>query len=148
MKEAINITSENAVLGAVIVRLREEHIPPMLQKDLAKQLELTDTAWSRVEKGETELSAAQLRKISNFFGVSADHIFDLAEMVYRELMVKGIGVKSQAEMKGISKSLGPGALAAISASGFIPVFGPVLGGIVSATLAFHHFKNMKHKEQS
>lgn len=46
------------------------------QKDMARYLDCTVVTYQRYESGEREPSIAQLRQLSDFFGVSIDRLLD------------------------------------------------------------------------
>lgn len=150
-EKILNVTTDNAVIGAVIAQLREMRKPPMRQFELADLMGLTAPSWSRVEKGETPLSAAQMRALSKIFGITSDRIFELAEKATELLRGKGISVESQGFLKSLAKSettnnLSGSALAGLAASGVIPIFGPVLLGIIGSVMAYNNIKK-QDKEQ-
>ena len=144
-----NVTTDNAILGAVISLLREQHAPPMQQQELAAKMGLSASAWSRVEKGDTELSAAQIWMLSKLFIISSDRIFEMADQIKEDLKRKGVAVQPQSAWKELSKSksitASGTAIAGLAASGLIPVFGPVLFGIVSGIMASRKIRKNDEK---
>ena len=48
----------------------------LTQKEMAKFLECTQVTYFRYENGEREPTIAQLKKLSDFFGVSIDRLLD------------------------------------------------------------------------
>lgn len=147
-EKIVNVTTDLAVFGAVIAKLREMHEPPILQLELAKLIGLSPSAWSRVEKGETALSAAQLRVLSRIFSISTDEIFELVEEAEAGLQEKGVELKSFDFLKGVAKSastngLSGSTLAGLAAVGMIPIFGAALSGIVGGIVSYKSLKNKK-----
>jgi transcriptional regulator with XRE-family HTH domain len=63
---------EPAALGAEIVRLRRE--AGLDQRDLARQLNVHESAISRLEKGQRGLGVEELYRLAELFGVTADAI--------------------------------------------------------------------------
>lgn len=61
--------------GDKIKRIRE--IKGLTQEDVAKKLNLTHQAYSRMERGETNISAERIVKIAEVLDVSVDDIFKL-----------------------------------------------------------------------
>ncbi|NMM21659.1 MAG: helix-turn-helix transcriptional regulator [Rhodoferax sp.] len=148
-----NVTTDNAIIGVVIIQLREMYKPPMRQQDLAEKMGLTPSAWSRVEKGDTELSAPQVRMLSRIFESTTDRIFEMAEQIREELQGKGVVIQPQSVVKQLGKAnttnvLSGATMAGLAASGIIPIFGPVLFGIVGGIMAHrrHSQQNKENKE--
>ena len=46
----------------------------LLQKDLAKLLNTTQQHYSRIENGDTEITADRVCKLADFYNTSADYI--------------------------------------------------------------------------
>ncbi|XZG69878.1 helix-turn-helix domain-containing protein [Chitinibacteraceae bacterium HSL-7] len=84
------ITTHPAILGAVLTTLRTRGC--FTQTDLAQQLELTASTWSRIEKGESSLSVEQLRKAAGVLGTTPAQILMLADSATAQLIDKGITV--------------------------------------------------------
>lgn len=55
--------------------LREDK--DLLQKDIAKIINTTQQHYSRIEKGETEITADRVIKLALFYNTSADYILGL-----------------------------------------------------------------------
>lgn len=154
-EQVINITNDQAVMGAVIAQIRESY--GMQKQELAEKMELSPSAWSRVEKGETTLTAFQLRRITEIFGVSSDRIFELAKDAEEGLRAKGVAVESSDNFNsktGWRKGGGAGldiatasslaaseagvvsAAAGVAALGsvIVPILGSLLGGLVGGII--------------
>lgn len=56
--------------------LREDH--DLLQIEVAKLLNLSQQQYSKLERGVTDITGAQLIKLSAFYGVTADFILGTA----------------------------------------------------------------------
>lgn len=152
MNEFKNITTDLAVLGAVIAKIREMQVPPMQKMKLAELMEISPSAWSRVEKGETSLTATQLRALSKIFSISSDEIFKLVDEAEVGLRKKGVDIKSSDFVKQAAKSattngLSGTALAGLTASGMMPIFGTLLFGVVGGIVATGIVGYQKLKEQ-
>lgn len=133
------VTTENAILGAVLAKLREDRHPPMRQQEVAAALEVSASAWSRVEKGDSELSAPQLWRLTSILGVSADHVFELADRLKLSLIERGIEVKPQSVWREIGAGKAAvssaAAIGALAQHGLIPLVGPALVGLAASLLA-------------
>ena len=51
----------------------------MMQKEVAAQLGIRQTVYSRYERGENDMKPFQLIELCNFYRVSADYLLDLPE---------------------------------------------------------------------
>lgn len=137
--QLITVTTDNAILGAVVAKLREDRDPPMRQQELADALGVSASAWSRVEKGDSELSAPQLWRLTYLLGVSADHVFELANHLKAELTKRGIEIKPQSVWREIGATKAAvsssASIAGLAQHGLIPLVGPALIGLASALWA-------------
>src|SRR5690606_16541434 len=92
----IHATTEGAALGGVIAYLRSRRIPPMPQQELASAVGgMSASAWSRIEKGETELTALQLAKAAAALGTDVNTILRLTNDMIAKLRESGIEVEAQ-----------------------------------------------------
>lgn len=129
-----NVTTEGAVLGGVIAQLRADCVPALTQQELAGKMGLSPSAWSRVEKGETELTALQLKRVAQFLDTDATTILrltdELAEKLEKDagISVEATTIKSliSGQVDGLTAVAGKMGLTAA-----VPVMGPILGGILS-----------------
>jgi transcriptional regulator with XRE-family HTH domain len=133
------VTTENAILGVVLARLREDMHPPLRQQEVADALEVSPSAWSRVEKGDSELSALQLWRLTAILDVKADHVFELANQLKSNLMERGVQIKPQSVWREIGAGKAAvssaAAIGALAQHGIIPVVGPVLAGLAAGLWA-------------
>ncbi len=60
-----------------IAELRKER--GLNQTQVAKELNMSQTGYSKYETGENDVPTAVLIKLSAFYGVSVDYILDLTE---------------------------------------------------------------------
>ncbi len=60
-----------------IAELRKAH--GLNQTQVAKELNMSQTGYSKYETGENDVPTAVLIKLSAFYGVSVDYILDLTE---------------------------------------------------------------------
>src|SRR5689334_4806061 len=71
-------TSYPAILGAVLVRLREER--GLTQAVLAVRMGLAPSTWSRIEGGFSALSIDQLARVAEILGVRVGDIAQRADV--------------------------------------------------------------------
>lgn len=147
------VTTDHAVLGSVITKIRESI--GFKQSELADKIGVNQSTWSRIEKGETSLSAFQLYAVSKHLDISIDELFlrynDIREKISS---TSGIKVVTNEEYKkmvpnitggvakhGTTSSLETALLNIIGRSSnnpekcTLPVFGSVLGAIVGGLFA-------------
>lgn len=133
-----NVTTEGAILGGIIAQLRAVHAPEITQQDLAKAMGLSASAWSRVEKGETELTALQLKRVAQVLGTDTNTIVDLVDKMAKKLKEAGVGVEPTTIRNLISAHgsalAASGAVGALAAT-VVPVIGPVLGVLLGAYMS-------------
>lgn len=148
MSEYRNVTTDQAVFGAVIAQVRESQ--HMQKQTLAEEMGVTPSAWSRVEKGESSLNVIDFRRLTEILNYSSDKILDLSREAEVKLRAKGIDVQStnfvkQAAKSETTNSLSGSTIKGLTSSGMLPVFGTVLFGIVggvvgSGILAYNMLK--------
>ena len=57
--------------------LREDH--DLTQKQIAKMVSITNSAYAKIERGEHTLTADVLVTLSNFYDVSTDYLLGLTD---------------------------------------------------------------------
>lgn len=93
-------TTYQAVLGAVISELRRKPALGVMarssekinQADIAANLGITVSTWSRIERGESALTVEQLVALAAFLDFPLSELFRLVETRIAELHEKGIEV--------------------------------------------------------
>lgn len=70
-------TTYPAVVGRILAMLREKH--GMEQSDVADRVGLSQSTWSRIERGESAFTMEQLATVSSVFGTSPGHILRRAD---------------------------------------------------------------------
>lgn len=83
-------TTYQAIVGEVIALHRKEH--GLNQFELAKRLGMSQSAWSRVEKGLSNLTLEQLSKVSRVLGLLPNEIISKADQARKELEASGVSV--------------------------------------------------------
>jgi transcriptional regulator with XRE-family HTH domain len=84
------VATTAAVLGVVLSHLRKQK--GMNQKELASKMQLSESTWSRIEKGTSGLSIDQLRQVSKVFSVKPGDILELHDRWIGEAVRQGVSV--------------------------------------------------------
>ena len=90
-------TTYQAIVGEVIVLRRKDM--GLNQADLAQRIGISQSAWSRVEKGLSNLTVEQLTKVASVLGVAPNQIIAEADQAKVALQHDGVqvaGTKSDA----------------------------------------------------
>lgn len=112
-------TSYSAVVGQVLINLRTEK--DIKQGELAQAVQVGQSTWSRIEKGEVALSVDQLARASKYLAVTPSNVLQWADNAVKDieqqekaevLNDKPVDVKSKSSNAG-AILLGAGALAAL-----------------------------------
>ncbi|ONI39740.1 hypothetical protein AN639_05760 [Candidatus Epulonipiscium fishelsonii] len=74
---AIEITTDSNILGERLKHLRTER--KLLQKDIAKLLKLSQSAYGFFEQGRRVPDAIILKELSGIFNISVDYILGLTD---------------------------------------------------------------------
>jgi len=84
-------TTYQAVVGGVLFKMRREQgIDQRLQ---AKAIGVTQSTWSRIERGESSLSVAQLANAAQYLGVDASTVLLKVESAVAELRERGVTIR-------------------------------------------------------
>lgn len=100
-----------ALVGQVLLRHREER--QLNQSELATALNLSQSAYSRIEQGNTTISVAQLRVISRRLGVAPSDILREADSLTESLRLQGVAVSDEKGVSPAAVVIGLGILAAL-----------------------------------
>ncbi|PCJ37490.1 MAG: hypothetical protein COA75_04415 [Cellvibrionales bacterium] len=84
-------TTYQSVIGRVIVRFRKELTVD--QGSLAAAVGVTQSTWSRIERGESSLTVEQLASAAECLRVNSSTILSDTEKAVRELKSQGVLVK-------------------------------------------------------
>lgn len=115
-----------AILGWVIASARQARQPPLSQMALAAAVGLTQSAWSRIERGENALNMTQLRKAARELGMSAVRLLDEAERTAADLRRAGVEVLEERPAK---PARGRGGKAALALAAGAALTGLVIGAL-------------------
>jgi transcriptional regulator with XRE-family HTH domain len=113
-------TTYAAVLGRVLVARREDH--NWDQGDFARMLDLSQSAWSRIERGEAILSFDQLIKAAENLKTPPSEIVAEVERIAARLRTEGIAVQT-------------GRAIPSETSGLALIAAAALGAVIGALLA-------------
>jgi transcriptional regulator with XRE-family HTH domain len=83
-------TSYPAIIGRILEHQRKE--AGFDQAAFAEQMGLTQSAWSRIERGQSGLSIEHLLKISNILNTKPHKIVESADYAAKQIERKGIVV--------------------------------------------------------
>lgn len=103
-----------ALVGQVILGHRGRK--GLHQKDLAAALGVTQSAYSRIEQGDTAISISQLRVIGRRLDIAPGDLLRDADMLAERLRVQGVAVSDEKGIQPAAVMIGLGILAAILAA--------------------------------
>jgi transcriptional regulator with XRE-family HTH domain len=103
-----------ALVGQVLLGHRVRN--RLHQNDLAVALGVTQSAYSRIEQGDTTVSISQLRVIARRLGVSPGDLLREADGLAARLQVQGVEVSDEKGLQPAAVMIGLGILAAILAA--------------------------------
>lgn len=83
----------NVLVGQVLQRRREAL--GKSQGEVAQAIGLTQSAFSRVESGQTALTVSHLRSLSATLGTTAEKILSDADSLAKQLQAKGVQVPNE-----------------------------------------------------
>jgi transcriptional regulator with XRE-family HTH domain len=101
MKVPSGIVPYSALIGGVVQNQRK--FIGLAQGELARQLGFSQSAYSRIESGDTVMSVTQLRQIASLIGTSAQNILNQADAIAFQLHSQGVQVTH--EKKGNSAAI-------------------------------------------
>lgn len=109
-------TTYSAIIGNVIKQLRDAQ--SITQGDMAKKMDVSQAAWSKLENGKSTLSTVQLVKVADFLEVPANQIMQYADDAAVNFKDEGMTVtydNKEAENTGLML-LGAAAIGALIAA--------------------------------
>lgn len=80
----------NMLIGKVLQRHRE--LIGKSQSEIAEIAGLTQSAYSRIESGQTALTLSSLRVIAGALGLSADKVVNEVDLLAERLKLQGVSV--------------------------------------------------------
>lgn len=103
-----------ALVGQVLLRLRGRM--GLDQNDLAKALNASQSAYSRIEQGDTTISIPQLRVIARRLDISPSDVLSEADRLAEQLRAQGVDISDEKGVHPAAVMIGLGILAAILAA--------------------------------
>jgi transcriptional regulator with XRE-family HTH domain len=103
-----------AIVGKLLQQKRDAR--GILQATVAEALGLSQSAYSRLEKGESAMSITQLRQIGQVIGVHPDAVLAQAEQHAAALKRKGVEVTEERSDNTAALLIGIGILLALLAA--------------------------------
>lgn len=88
--QALHRTTYNAVLGRLLIGYRNQL--SLDQKKMSDALGMSQSAWSRIETGETSVTVAQLGRIAQLLNVAPQSIIEEVERAKLKLQSAGVEV--------------------------------------------------------
>jgi transcriptional regulator with XRE-family HTH domain len=119
-------TTYPAILGRILSGLREGL--GLNQAEVAEAVGVTQSTWSKIERGDSTLSLDQLRAASRFLHTTPGTILDKADDAVAELEARGLKVHGTR----IDVPAAPG-FALISGAALAVLLGAVVGALIAST---------------
>jgi transcriptional regulator with XRE-family HTH domain len=98
------------LLGQLLQHYRQQR--GLQQADVAASLGILQPAYSRIEKGDTSITVAQLRIVARRLGMKPGQIIFDAEQYAQNLQYQGVTVTDEKEVPQAALLIGLGILAA------------------------------------
>ena len=117
---SLNQTTYSAVVGRILAMRREQL--GLEQVDIARRLGVSQSTWSRLERGETAITVEMLAKVAEALDTAPGHILGEAEQAKNGLAQMGFNVL-------LNRPQSPGKTALVLLSG------AVLGFLIAKVLA-------------
>lgn len=103
-----------ALVGQVLLRHRGR--VGLDQNEMAKALNASQSAYSRIEQGDTTISISQLRMITRRLDISPSDVLSEADRLAKQLRAQGVEVSDEKGVHPAAIMIGLGILAALLAS--------------------------------
>jgi transcriptional regulator with XRE-family HTH domain len=104
-----------SLVGRLLVQRRDQL--GLKQGAVAEALGMSQSAYSRLESGESVLNLAQLRNICLRLGLSPAQVLHAAEQYEQQLRIQGVDVVAEKPTNQAAIAVGLGLLAALFLSG-------------------------------
>lgn len=108
------IITYGALVGRVVLRHRKHR--GLGQNHLARSLGVSQSAYSRIELGQTTITLAQLRQIAGCLGLQPSALLKEADDWATQLQARGVQITDEKEMPAGALLVGLGILAALLSS--------------------------------
>lgn len=113
--EAQAVVTYPSLVGKVLVAQRE--LKGMTQGAVATQMGLSQSAYSRLESGDSALNLTQLHKLAEVFGVRTASLLEHADQLEVQMVAAGVKVLHEKPDNPAALAIGLGLLAAVLLSG-------------------------------
>jgi transcriptional regulator with XRE-family HTH domain len=104
-----------SLVGRILAQQREAR--GIKQGDLAARLGLSQSAYSRLESGESVLNLSQLRNVATQLGLQPSQILKWADQYEAQLRQQGVDVVAEKQDHTAAIAIGLGLLAALLLGG-------------------------------
>jgi transcriptional regulator with XRE-family HTH domain len=104
-----------AVVGQILASIREQR--GLKQGDFAARVGLSQSAYSRLEKGDSVMNLAQLHKACAELGETPSAVLHRADTIEKQLKAQGVKVLPEKPDNAAAALVGLGLLAALLLSG-------------------------------
>ncbi|WP_081073477.1 helix-turn-helix domain-containing protein [Burkholderia stagnalis] len=111
----IPVVSYSALVGKLLVQRREQI--GLKQGELAAALGLSQSAYSRLESGESVLNISQLRRVCGLLHTTSAEVLQEADAYEARLISEGVEVITEKPLNPAAIAIGLGLLAALLLSG-------------------------------
>ncbi len=105
----------SAVVGKVVEHHRDHH--KLSQHDIALKLSLSQSAYSRLESGQSTFSLPQLRTVAALLQTTSAEIIAEADRYAQQLEARGVRVPNEKEVNKAGLLIGLGILLALLTKG-------------------------------
>ena len=148
-------TSYLSVLGLTLRDMRESL--GIKQKLIAEALSMTTAGWSKIKKGQSAISAANLNKVAKVFNMDASSILKQVEASIKELEKKDWKVSDDkleeddlntgwSFASATSSSTSIAAILAVPFISRLALLTPIGGALAAAVAGYSLYKSINSKE--
>jgi transcriptional regulator with XRE-family HTH domain len=104
-----------AVVGQILASIREQRGEK--PRDVAARVGLSQSAYSRLDKGDSVMNLPQLHKVSAELGETPSAVLHRADAIKKQLRAQGVQVLPEKPDNAAAALVGLGLLAAVLLSG-------------------------------
>lgn len=105
------VVTYSALVGRIVTQHRESLHKK--QSDMAAAIGLSQSAYSRLESGDSVMNVAQLRNVAMQLGIEPNHLLRTVDSYEAELRRQGVNVISEKTEDAAALVIGLGLLAAL-----------------------------------
>ncbi len=109
-EKLVQVTTYSRIVGAIIVALRKD--AKIEQEEMANELSLSQSAWSRVETGTTQITVAQLAQAARVLKKRPWEILRRVDVLVEQVERAGVAVEDRIDeqMSNVAIIIGAAAL--------------------------------------